>query len=93
MNSDEAENFMDRDMNDPLINAEMQELYEIEMAKSIKFAYTMILTVGIENWVNVLPIEGTRKLTILNNMIRWYSEREEYERCAYLLKGTHLISK
>ena len=42
MNSDEAENFMDRDMNDPLINAEMQELYEIEMAKSIKFAYTMI---------------------------------------------------
>ena len=89
MNSYDEEAFMDPDMSDPLKPLNTQD----EMDLSMQFAYSMIEEVGIENWVNILPIESRRKLTILNNMIRWYQEREEYERCAYLLKGTHLIDK
>ncbi len=79
------------DLNDPLIQAELQELYEEEMARSMEWAYHAIHEMSFERWMAVVPFSPERKKTIVENMIHWFSEREEFEKCAFLHKGMQSI--
>jgi hypothetical protein len=76
---------------DPVNQALLEELYQKELEKSMRFAYVMIEQMGIEIWSKSVPYGVDRKLRILENMIHWYEKREEYEKCAVLVKGIPLL--
>jgi hypothetical protein len=85
--NDDLEDFA----NDPLYKAELEAMYQEELEHSMTFAYTMIEEMGIELWSRSIPYGPDRKLRILENMIDWYERREEYEKCAVLVKGIPLL--
>jgi hypothetical protein len=91
MFDDNDEEFEDLS-NDPLYRAEMQAMYEEELETSMRFAYDMIDEVGIERWCSNVPYGKERKIRLLENMIKWYEEQEEYEVCAQLVKGIRFLN-
>jgi hypothetical protein len=72
--------------------SKLEELWQVELEKSMLEAFTQIETMGIEQWITDFAWSFDRKKTVLTNMLQWYEEREEYERCALLHKGLNIIS-
>jgi len=55
---------------------------------AMREAYDFIEEVGILFWVRRdMYLKHNRKKNILNSMILYFQELEEYEKCAYLVKG------
>jgi hypothetical protein len=72
----------------PEFNDNMQEFHDKMRNESMSEAYRFISDVGILFWVrNDMYVKKSRKLKILNNMVSYFQELEEYEKCAYLMKG------
>ncbi len=77
-------------------NDELSEKIEKFQTKikdtAMREAYNFIEEVGILFWVRRdMYIKNDRKTNILNSMISYFSEIEEYEKCAYLVKGLKAI--
>ena len=57
-------------------------------------AYRFIIEVGILFWIRQdMYVKNTRKLKILDKMIIYFTQIEEYEKCAYLHKGRTVLSE
>ena len=55
---------------------------------AMREAYAFIEEVGILFWVRRdMYLKHDSKKSILNSMILYFQELEEYEKCAYLVKG------
>ena len=55
---------------------------------AMREAYNFIEEVGILFWVRRdMYLKNKRKKSILDSMILYFQELEEYEKCAYLVKG------
>lgn len=76
---------------DPMSEIRMRELYDESIEKSMKYAYSAIEELGMERWINTVPMASDRKLRILENMLKWHEEREEFEKCAVLVKGVKAL--
>ena len=90
MNDDEFGDEFGDEFNelDPEFNDNMQEFHKKMHNESMTEAYRFIKDVGILFWVrNDMYVKKSRKLKILNNMVSYFQELEEYEKCAYLMKG------
>jgi hypothetical protein len=89
----DEDDFLD-DMNsiDPVDSERLKSIWESELEKSMRFAYSMIEEMGIKRWTESIPISKERKITILNNMLDWHVNREEYEKCSIIKKGLDEIS-
>jgi|NOAtaT_7_FD_contig_31_3959064_length_833_multi_6_in_0_out_0_2 hypothetical protein len=88
-NDDENEDDFFNDMNsvDPVDSAMLREIWEAELEKSMRFAFSMIEEMGVDRWATSIPFNKERKLRILDNMLDWHVQREEYEKCSILKKG------
>lgn len=84
----DEEDFLD-DMNsiDPVEESRLKAVWESELEKSMRFAYSMIEEMGVTRWADSIPITKERKLVILNNMLDWHVNREEYEKCTIIKQG------
>jgi hypothetical protein len=67
--------------------AEWKKIQELELEFSMRRAYSMIEEMGWTNWIERVNMEEERKRTIVQNMLKWHLEREEYERCSFLQEG------
>jgi len=57
-------------------------------------AYNFIHDVGILFWIRRdMYVENNRKTSILNKMVQYFEEREEFEKCAYLMKGVKALKE
>ena len=74
------------------LKSKLDALWKAELESSMQEAYTQIETMGVENWVRSFNWADDRKRTVLKNMLEWYEEREEYERCALLHKGLQILT-
>ena len=72
---------------DPIDQIKLEQQFQEELVKSMRFAFNMIEEMGIETWMKTLPMAKDRKITILSNMLRWHEEQEEFEKCVILKKG------
>lgn len=60
---------------------------------AMREAYRFIEEVGILFWIRKdMYVKNERKSRILNKMIEYFIESEEYEKCAYLQKGINILS-
>ena len=60
--------------------------------EAMQEAYRFIEEVGILFWIRKdMYVKNERKSRILNKMIEFYIETEEYEKCAYLQKGITIL--
>jgi hypothetical protein len=68
-------------------------MFQANMQKdTMNEAYRFIHEVGILFWIRQdMYVKNTRKLKILDNMISYFTETEEYEKCAYLHKGRRAL--
>ncbi len=73
--------------NDPIENARLQEFMDKLVDTSVRSAYKTIEEMGMETWLEEIPISNERKLKIMRRMIQWFEKTEEFEKCAFLLKG------
>ena len=65
----------------------MQDFHDKMRAESMAEAYRFINEVGILFWIRKdMYVKNSRKLNILNKMVIYFQELEEYEKCAYLMK-------
>lgn len=80
---DEFEKLRSNDKLEAAINAEL----EISMRQ----AYRVIEEMGWMRWNREVPYSSERKRVIVQNMLEWHEAREEYERCAFILKGLQSI--
>lgn len=87
MYNDEDDFLNEMNESDPMNEIRMRELYDKSIEQSMKYAYSAIEEMGMERWISVVPMAPDRKLRILENMLRWHEEREEFEKCAVLVKG------
>ena len=72
----------------------MQEFHDKMRNESMAEAYRFISDVGILFWVRKdMYVKKSRKLNILSKMVSYFQELEEYEKCAYLMKGVNLLNK
>ena len=76
---------------DPISQIQLDAIWQEEIGKSMRFAFSMIEEMGIERWMTSLPQEKERQITILSNMLQWHEEREEYEKCVILKKGLDTV--
>ena len=91
MDNYEADDFMQSDPNDPLYKAQLEEIMEEGLNMSMNYAWETIEQISIDRWCKTIPFAPERKIKILNNMITWFSDREEYEKCAVLAKGVNIL--
>jgi hypothetical protein len=81
----------DYNFEDPgeLGNEFLREVYEAELEQSMRWSYSRIEKMGIEQWFRVFPFHRDKKIRIIENMMHWFAAlpREEYEKSAYLRKG------
>jgi hypothetical protein len=86
---------MENEFNDELENirneAEARADWELEMEFSMRKAFHMIEMMGWPGWNSLTQISHSSKVTILNNMLKWHEEREEYERCSFIQEGLRLL--
>ena len=60
---------------------------------AMREAYRFIEEVGILFWIRKdMYVKNERKSRILNKMIEYFIQSEEYEKCAYLQKGITILS-
>ena len=72
----------------------MQAFHDKMQNESMIEAYRFISDVGILFWVRKdMYVKKSRKLNILNKMVSYFQELEEYEKCAYLMKGVNTLNK
>jgi hypothetical protein len=72
----------------------MQEFHDKMRAESMAEAYRFINEVGILFWIRKdMYVKNSRKLNILNKMVLYFQELEEYEKCAYLMKGIRMLEE
>lgn len=72
----------------------MQEFHDKMRAESMAEAYRFINEVGILFWIRKdMYVKNSRKLNILNKMVLYFQELEEYEKCAYLMKGIRILEE
>ena len=71
----------------------MQAFQEKMRAESMAEAYRFINEVGILFWIRKdMYVKNSRKLNILQKMIEYFQDLEEYEKCAYLMKGVRVLN-
>jgi hypothetical protein len=70
---------------------EWKKIQELELEFSMRKAFSMIEEMGWTNWIRQVSMETARKRTIVENMLKWHVEREEYERCSFIQEGLHLL--
>jgi len=87
MFNDEDDFLNEMNEQDPIDQIRLEEQFQEELVKSMRFAYSMIEEMGVERWMKSIPIAKNRKVTILTNMLKWHEEREEFEKCVVLKKG------
>ncbi len=81
------DHFSESDWSDPQFQEELKELYEEELQRSMEWAYAAIHEMSFERWRSITPFPDDRKRRIVENMIHWFEDREEYEKCAFLYEG------
>ena len=75
--------------------AEKMQAFQDKMrAESMKEAYRFISDVGILFWIRKdMYVKNSRKINILEKMVEYFSDLEEYEKCAYLMKGIRVLKE
>jgi hypothetical protein len=91
MYNDEDDFLNEMNESDPMNEIRLKEIYDKSIEQSMKYAYSAIEELGMERWINTVPMAADRKLRILENMLRWHEEREEFEKCAVLVKGVRQL--
>jgi len=72
----------------------MQAFQDKMRAESMKEAYRFIEDVGILFWIRKdMYVKNSRKLNILEKMVEYFCELEEFEKCAYLMKGIRVLKE
>jgi hypothetical protein len=77
---------------DPMSEIRSRELWEKSIETSMKYAYSAIEEMGMEVWLSTVPMNEERKLRILRNMLDWHEKREEFEKCAVIVKGVNKLT-
>lgn len=62
---------------------EIRIIIERERAKSMNYAIDMLTELGPKDWFASIPFSD-RIFTILNNMLNYFLELEEFEKCALI---------
>ena len=71
----------------------MQAFHDKMRNESMVEAYRFISDVGILFWVrNDMYVKKSRKLNILNKMVSYFENLQEFEKCAYLMKGVNKLN-
>ena len=61
---------------------------------AMREAYRFIEEVGILFWIRRdMYVENKRKGNILNKMVKYFEVKEEFEKCAYLMKGIRILNE
>ena len=76
---------------DDINELDLAKIIEEGIEYSMNYAWKTIEEMSIDIWCKSIPFPSDRKVRILNNMINWFSDREEYEKCATLLKGVKYL--
>ena len=72
----------------------MQDFHDKMRAESMAEAYRFISEVGILFWIRKdMYVKNSRKKNILKKMISYFESLEEFEKCAYLMKGINALTK
>ena len=87
----EEEEFYDDEIQRIQDEAEFREIAEIELEFSMRAAYEQIYNMGWETWNLKVPFSVDRKKVIMQNMLKWHEERDEFEKCSFIQKGLHII--
>jgi hypothetical protein len=66
---------------------ELQEIMDQIVENSMRSAFETIEELGSEGWVKEKSISAERKLRITKRMVEWFEEREEFEKCAVLMRS------
>jgi len=87
-------NFSDSDdSDDDSIRDKVLEFQDKIKDEAMREAYRFIEEVGILFWIRQdMYVKNERKSRILNKMIEFFIESEEYEKCAYLTKGIQALA-
>ena len=94
MNNDD--DFLNEDdFENPSAFSDKLEAFHNKMrSESMTEAYRFISDVGILFWIRKdMYVKKSRKVNILNKMVSYFQELEEYEKCAYLMKGVNSLNK
>ena len=78
---------------DPMSEIRSRELWEKSIETSMNYAYSAIEEMGMDAWLSVVPMNSERKLRILRNMLDWHEKREEFEKCAVIVKGVNKLTE
>ena len=78
---------------DPMELAEQKAAYEAEIERAMIDGWNRIASMGINDFVEKVPMTFEKKKTILTNMMEWYAspDREEYEKAAILRDGLKMV--
>ena len=72
----------------------IDEFHEKMRSEAMFEAYRFIHEVGILFWIRKdMYVKNNRKMKILNHMIKFFTELEEYEKCSYLHKGRLILEE
>ena len=84
---------MENEELDPVEKAELDRIYQEEVAAAMEGVWQTIQKISMEEWCQSREISPERKRMIMQRMIHWFAhpDREEYERCAELQKGLQRI--
>jgi protein-arginine kinase activator protein McsA len=91
MFNDEDDFLNQMNESDPMDELRIKELWEKSIEESMKYAYSAIEEMGMEVWLKTVPMNEERKLRILTNMLDWHEKREEFEKCALIVKGVNSL--
>jgi len=91
MNDDfNMDDFLGEDMDG--LEEKMKAFQDKMRAESMREAYRFIDEVGILFWIRKdMYVKNSRKINILEKMVEYFQELEEYEKCAYLMKGVRVL--
>ena len=91
MNDDfNMDDFLGEDMDG--LEDKMKAFQDKMRAESMREAYRFIDEVGILFWIRKdMYVKNSRKINILEKMVEYFQELEEYEKCAYLMKGVRVL--
>jgi hypothetical protein len=91
MFNDEDDFLNQMNESDPMDELRIKEQWELSIEESMKYAYSAIEEMGMEVWLKTVPMNEERKLKILTNMLDWHEKREEFEKCALIVKGVNSL--
>lgn len=82
---EEEDDFID----DNTLQAIMDQVIE----NSMRSAFETIEELGAEGWVAESSLSPARKLRITKRMVAWFEAREEFEKCAVLMRSVKLLEE